>query len=42
MPWSAIQRYGRAERRPWLEEVCAENNQMLLDYHIPEARRPDF
>jgi len=24
------------------EEVCAENNQALFDYHIPSANRPDF
>jgi hypothetical protein len=25
-----------------LEEVCAENNQHLFDYHIPVADKPDF
>jgi hypothetical protein len=25
-----------------LEEVCAENNQVLFDYHIPQAASPDF
>jgi hypothetical protein len=24
------------------EEVCAENNQHLFDYNIPEAETPDF
>jgi hypothetical protein len=42
MPWAAIQRYRRAERRPMLEEVCAESNQDFFDYHIPQAARPDF
>jgi hypothetical protein len=28
--------------RPMQEQVCAENNQILFDYHIPEAERPDF
>jgi hypothetical protein len=42
MPWTAIQRYRRAERRPMLEQVCAESNQILFDYHIPQAASPDF
>jgi hypothetical protein len=25
-----------------LEEVCAENNQHLFDYHVPVADKPDF
>jgi len=25
-----------------LEEVCAENNQHLFNYHIPAADKPDF
>jgi hypothetical protein len=24
------------------EQVCAENNQVLFDYHIPVADKPDF
>jgi hypothetical protein len=40
-PWSAVQRYRRAQQE-MLEEVCAENNQHLFDYHIPVADRPDF
>jgi len=24
------------------EDVCAENNQHLFNYKIPEARKPDF
>jgi hypothetical protein len=40
-PWSAIQRYRRVQQ-PWREEICAENNQHLFDYHIPVADRPDF
>jgi len=24
------------------EEICAENNQHLFDYHIPVANNPDF
>jgi hypothetical protein len=40
-PWSAIQRYRRVQQ-PWREEICAENNQHLFDYHIPVADKPDF
>ena len=40
-PWRAIQRYRRSEY-PVTEEVCAENNRNLFDYHMPVAERPDF
>ncbi len=40
-PWSAIQRYRRVQQ-PLREEICAENNQHLFDYHIPTANKPDF
>ncbi len=40
-PWSATQRYRRVEQ-PFREEICAENNQHLFDYHIPVAAKPDF
>jgi len=40
-PWSAIRRYRRVEQ-PMTEEVCAENNAHLFDYHIPVATTPDF
>jgi len=40
-PWSAIQRYRRMQQ-PLREEICAENNQHLFDYHIPIANKPDF
>src|SRR5262249_31055744 len=40
-PWSAVRQYRRV-RQPMLEEVCAENNQHLFDYHIPVADKPDF
>jgi hypothetical protein len=39
-PWSAIQRYRRVQR-PWLEEVCAENN-FQGGYHTPIASKSDF
>jgi hypothetical protein len=40
-PWSAVRQYRRVQE-PMLEEVCAENNQHLFDYHIPVADTPDF
>ena len=40
-PWSAIRRYRRVQQ-PMTEEVCAENNAHLFDYHIPVANTPDF
>jgi hypothetical protein len=40
-PWSAIKRYRRVTD-PMGEEVCAENNNVLFDYHIPVANKPDF
>ena len=36
-----MQRYDRVQR-PMDEEICAENNQHLFDYHIPVANKPDF
>jgi len=41
-PWSAIQRYRRAQPRPLGEEACAENNAHLFDYRIPVADKADF
>jgi hypothetical protein len=40
-PWSVMQRYDRVQR-PMAEEICAENNQHLFDYHIPVASNADF
>jgi hypothetical protein len=40
-PWSAMQRYRRVQRT-MDEQVCAENNTQLFDYHIPVADKPDF
>jgi hypothetical protein len=40
-PWSGMRRYQRV-RQQMVEEVCAENNTPLFDYHIPTAQRPDF
>jgi hypothetical protein len=43
-PWSAIRHYRGApiEMHAQPEEICAENNQHLFDYHIPVANKPDF
>jgi hypothetical protein len=40
-PWSGMRRYRRVKQE-MLEEVCAENNTHLFDYHIPAANKPDF
>jgi hypothetical protein len=40
-PWSAMRRYRRVQEE-MAEDVCAENNQHLFDYHIPVANKPDF
>jgi hypothetical protein len=40
-PWSGMRRYRRVKQE-MLEEVCAENNTHLFDYHIPIADKPDF
>ncbi len=40
-PWSGMRRYRRVQE-PLIEDVCAENNQHLFDYHIPVANKPDF
>jgi hypothetical protein len=39
--WSGIQRFRRVQE-PMTEEICAENNQHLFDYHIPQAIKADF
>ena len=40
-PWSGLQRYRRVQAT-LSEQVCAENNTALFDYHIPVADQPDF
>jgi hypothetical protein len=40
-PWQAIVRYRRVSET-LAEQICAENNQVLFDYHIPVADKPDF
>jgi hypothetical protein len=40
-PWTGTRRYRRAERQ-FAEDICAENNQLVFDYKIPVANKPDF
>ena len=40
-PWQAVRRY-RHDQGTLTEEICAENNQHLFDYGIPQAKTPDF
>jgi len=40
-PWSTNVRHERG-REPYLEDICAENNLHLFDYHMPVAEKPDF
>jgi hypothetical protein len=39
-PWRTYQRYQRGQ--PLAEDICAENNTNLFDYHMPVADKPDF
>ena len=41
-PWGATYSFHRVERPLFDEEVCAENNTLLFDYHIPVADKADF
>src|SRR5258706_3685250 len=41
-PWTATYSFHRIERPLHDEEVCAENNTLLFDYHIPIADKADF
>jgi len=40
-PWSGMRRYRRVSRQ-FDEDICAENNQQLFDYHTPVANKSDF
>ena len=40
-PWTGMRRYRRVQQQPD-EIVCAENNNIVFDYHIPQAATPDF
>jgi hypothetical protein len=39
--WSTYLRYVRG-KEPFYEDICAENNLNLFDYHMPVAVKPDF
>jgi hypothetical protein len=39
--WSSYVRHERA-KDPLVEDICAENNLNLFDYHMPVAETPDF
>ncbi len=41
-PWTAAFSFHRIERPLYDEEVCAENNTLLFDYHVPTADKIDF
>jgi hypothetical protein len=40
--WSSYIRHERGTELPYLEDICAENNLNLFDYHMPVAAKPDF
>ena len=40
-PWSTVVRHQRG-REPFYEDICAENNLNLFDYHMPESKKSDF
>jgi hypothetical protein len=40
-PWSTYLHHQRG-REPFYEDICAENNLNLFDYHMPVAEKPDF
>jgi len=39
--WTAKRRYRRIDQ-DFQEKICAENNTNIFDYHMPEAKTPDF
>jgi hypothetical protein len=40
-PWSGMRRFRRVTQQ-FAEDICAENNQIMFDYKMPVADRPDF
>jgi hypothetical protein len=40
-PWFGMRRYRRVQQE-MTEDISAENNLHLFDYHIPVANQPDF
>jgi hypothetical protein len=41
-PWTAAYHFRKVQRPLFDEEVCAENNEHLFDYHTPVADKADF
>ena len=40
-PWSGMRRFRRVTQQ-FAEDICAENNQIVFDYKMPVAEKPDF
>ena len=40
-PWTGMRRYRRVQQTDY-EKICAEGNSVLFDFHMPEAKTPDF
>jgi hypothetical protein len=40
-PWQLTQRYDRVQQ-PFAERICAENNEHLFNYRIPQTTNADF
>jgi hypothetical protein len=40
-PWSGMRRFRRVTQQ-FAEDICAENNQIVFDYKMPVADKPDF
>jgi hypothetical protein len=40
-PWSTVVRHQHG-REPFYEDICAENNLNIFDYHMPVSKKPDF
>ena len=40
-PWSGMRRYRRVAKQ-FEEDICAENNTLIFDYHMPVANKADF
>ena len=42
-PWSTFLRYNRGnQNQTFAEDICAENNGIIFDYHMPVAEKSDF
>jgi hypothetical protein len=40
-PWQAVKRYAQG-KKDLVENICAENNDIMFDYGTPKANKPDF